>query len=76
MLTRMSLRSCGLQAFSEQPYPQILTAWGRVYSLLRAALPAHCYHSGKQLASVRQDESQVRKESKRVTAITFYWFKS
>jgi 2-polyprenyl-6-methoxyphenol hydroxylase-like FAD-dependent oxidoreductase len=43
-----------------QPYPQILTAWGRVYSLLRAALPAHCYHSGKQLVSVRQDDASVR----------------
>ena len=40
--------------------PQILTAWGRVYSLLRAALPAHCYHNGKQLVSVQQDDASVR----------------
>jgi len=43
----------------EQPYPQVLTAWGRVYSLLRAALPAHCYHSGKQLVALRQDDVGV-----------------
>ncbi len=44
----------------EQAYPQVLTAWGHVYSLLRAALPAHCYHSGKQLVSVQQDDAGVR----------------
>lgn len=39
--------------------PQILTAWGRLYHVLRAAFPDERYHNGKQLASFSQDEKQV-----------------
>lgn len=40
--------------------PQLLTAWGRLYGLLREAFPANRYHNGKSLASFRQDEESVR----------------
>jgi 2-polyprenyl-6-methoxyphenol hydroxylase-like FAD-dependent oxidoreductase len=33
-------------------YPQILTSWGRLYSLLRAALPDGCHRLGAQVAAV------------------------
>jgi 2-polyprenyl-6-methoxyphenol hydroxylase-like FAD-dependent oxidoreductase len=39
----------------EHPHRQVLTAWGRLYTLLRQALPAACYHSGMQLVGVSQD---------------------
>lgn len=32
-------------------YPQILTAWGRLFALLRAAFPDEFYHSGKVLST-------------------------
>jgi len=40
----------------KQALPQILTAWGRLYSLLKAAFPEDRYHNGKQLVSFSQDE--------------------
>lgn len=43
----------------KQPLPQILTAWGRLYSVLKSAFPEHRYHNGKQLASFAQDEDGV-----------------
>lgn len=43
----------------KQPLPQILTAWGRLYSVLKSAFPEDRYHNGKQLASFAQDEHGV-----------------
>jgi 2-polyprenyl-6-methoxyphenol hydroxylase-like FAD-dependent oxidoreductase len=37
---------------SERPLPQILTAWGKMYHVLRSALPAQHYHSGATVADV------------------------
>jgi 2-polyprenyl-6-methoxyphenol hydroxylase-like FAD-dependent oxidoreductase len=39
--------------------PQVLTAWSRLYSVLRSALPDENYHNGMQLASFTQDDSGV-----------------
>ncbi|MBP7063844.1 FAD binding domain-containing protein [Ferrovibrio sp.] len=39
--------------------PQILTAWGRLYHLLKDALPAHCYRLGAALQMVEQDAAGV-----------------
>lgn len=36
----------------ELDFPQILTTWSRLRSLLRAALPDECYHSHKALVGV------------------------
>jgi 2-polyprenyl-6-methoxyphenol hydroxylase-like FAD-dependent oxidoreductase len=36
----------------ELPLPQVLTSWGRLYALLRAHLPAGCYHHGTNLVAV------------------------
>jgi 2-polyprenyl-6-methoxyphenol hydroxylase-like FAD-dependent oxidoreductase len=40
--------------------PQVLTAWERVYRLLRDALPPELYYRGKGLARVTQTASAVR----------------
>lgn len=42
-----------------QPMPQILTAWGCLYSVLKAAFPSERYHNGKQLVSFSQDDEGV-----------------
>lgn len=42
-----------------RPMPQILTAWSRLYNVLKAAFPAERYHNGKHLASFKQDEEGV-----------------
>jgi 2-polyprenyl-6-methoxyphenol hydroxylase-like FAD-dependent oxidoreductase len=39
--------------------PQVLTAWERVYRLLRDAFPAARYHRGCGLATFRQDAAKV-----------------
>jgi 2-polyprenyl-6-methoxyphenol hydroxylase-like FAD-dependent oxidoreductase len=39
--------------------PQILTAWGRLYHLLKDALPAERYHFGCALERVEQDAGSV-----------------
>lgn len=39
--------------------PQVLTAWERVYRLLRDALPPELYHRGKGLARVTQNAQAV-----------------
>ncbi len=39
---------------------QILTSWGRLYSLLRAALPPVDYHHGKNLVRVEEAADEVR----------------
>jgi 2-polyprenyl-6-methoxyphenol hydroxylase-like FAD-dependent oxidoreductase len=43
----------------EHAHPQVLTAWGRLYALLRAALPDACYHNGKHLVGLSQDAHGV-----------------
>jgi len=44
---------------ARRPMPQMLTAWGRLYSVLKAAFPAERYHNGKQLVSFSQDGEGV-----------------
>lgn len=39
--------------------PQTLTAWDRVYALLRAAFPQARYHRSKELVSIEQDAEGV-----------------
>ena len=34
--------------------PQVLTSWGKLYALLRAALPGDAYHHGKDLRTVEE----------------------
>jgi len=43
----------------QREMPQVLTAWARMYSVLRAALPSERYHNGKQLVSFSQNEDRV-----------------
>lgn len=38
-------------------HPQVLTSWGRLYTLLRAALPARCQRLGAAVAAVVQDDA-------------------
>jgi 2-polyprenyl-6-methoxyphenol hydroxylase-like FAD-dependent oxidoreductase len=44
---------------SERAHPQVLTAWGRLYSLLKDHFPPQSYHPGKQVATVRQQGGTV-----------------
>ena len=39
--------------------PQLLTAWGRLYHVLRSAFPDARYHNGKHLMSFTQDAEAV-----------------
>lgn len=43
----------------ESILPQILTAWGRLYHLLKAALPAHLYRFGAGLRDFEQDAEGI-----------------
>jgi 2-polyprenyl-6-methoxyphenol hydroxylase-like FAD-dependent oxidoreductase len=43
----------------EWPYPQILTAWDRLYDMLRRAFPSERYHDGKELAAINLGEHRV-----------------
>src|SRR3954469_24935740 len=38
---------------------QVLTSWGRLYAVLRAALPADAYHHGQALELVAEDAAGV-----------------
>jgi 2-polyprenyl-6-methoxyphenol hydroxylase-like FAD-dependent oxidoreductase len=40
-------------------HPQILTAWGRLYSVLKEAFPVERYVTGKNLTGLTQDADQV-----------------
>ena len=42
------------------PHPQVLTSWGRLYALLRAALPAEHYRLGAAVTGIEQTEAGVR----------------
>ncbi|MDN4052030.1 FAD binding domain-containing protein [Massilia sp. YIM B02763] len=55
---RLTLARDG-SVIGEHAHPQVLTAWGRLYALLRAALPDACYHNGKHLVGLAQDERGV-----------------
>lgn len=39
--------------------PQVLTAWSKLYHVLKEAFPATCYHNGMQLTSLRTDDAGV-----------------
>lgn len=56
---RVTLSSDGRHSV-RQAMPQTLTAWGRLYQILKGAFPEQRYHSGKQLVSVEQDARAVR----------------
>jgi len=43
----------------EHRCPQILTAWDRMYDLLRSAFPSGHYHRGKELVRIEQDDRCV-----------------
>jgi len=43
----------------EHECPQILTAWDRMYDLLRRAFPSERYHRGKELSNIAQDSGTV-----------------
>jgi 2-polyprenyl-6-methoxyphenol hydroxylase-like FAD-dependent oxidoreductase len=49
--SRVTLAQDG-SVVSERPLPQILTAWGKMYHVLRSALPAQNYQSGATVADV------------------------
>lgn len=48
------------QVEDSRPLPQLLTAWGRLYQVLRRAFPSERYHNGRQLVSFDQDAAGVR----------------
>ena len=56
--TRKILDASGRLA-SELPCPQVLTAWERVYRVLRDALPPERYHRGRGVRSFAQTERSV-----------------
>jgi 2-polyprenyl-6-methoxyphenol hydroxylase-like FAD-dependent oxidoreductase len=56
--SRITLDHSG-KVIGERSHPQILTAWGRLYSLLRQAFPASQYVSGKILNSIEQTDDKV-----------------
>jgi 2-polyprenyl-6-methoxyphenol hydroxylase-like FAD-dependent oxidoreductase len=43
----------------EYPYPQTLTAWDRLFDMLRRAFPAAHYHGGKELVAVEERSGGV-----------------
>lgn len=56
--TRITLRRDGTLE-DQRALPQTLTAWGRLYQVLRGAFPAERYHNAHQLASFSQDAEGV-----------------
>ncbi|WP_208513578.1 FAD binding domain-containing protein [Variovorax paradoxus] len=40
--------------------PQLLTAWSRLFHLLRTALPDECYRSASEIVGFEQDDERVR----------------
>ena len=56
--SRIALNADGSVA-ATTALPQLLTSWGRLYHLLRAALPAKRYRYGVTLAGVTQDDDEV-----------------
>ncbi|MEN3364747.1 MAG: hypothetical protein V7606_2021 [Burkholderiales bacterium] len=56
--SRVTLDRAG-NVVGERSHPQILTAWSRLYSLLKQALPADRYMTGKNLSAVVEQDSKV-----------------
>jgi 2-polyprenyl-6-methoxyphenol hydroxylase-like FAD-dependent oxidoreductase len=56
--TRMTLDRDG-RVVAEMPLDQILTAWGRLYQLLKAVFPQTHYHFNKSLVRVEQNDTAV-----------------
>lgn len=56
--SRVTLDRAG-GVIAEMPLHQILTAWGRLYRLMKDALPAARYHINKSLARFEQDADAV-----------------
>lgn len=56
--SRVVLRTDG-EAECRWEHPQILTSWGRLYALLRAALPEACHRLGAAVTGAQQDEAGV-----------------
>ncbi|ACA18275.1 monooxygenase FAD-binding [Methylobacterium sp. 4-46] len=44
---------------AERALPQVLTAWGHLYTLLRRALPDSCYHRARGLVRVEEGPEAV-----------------
>ena len=55
---RITLSKDG-QRVGARELPQVLTAWGRMYSILKNAFPPERYHNGKHVTSVAQDAQSV-----------------
>jgi 2-polyprenyl-6-methoxyphenol hydroxylase-like FAD-dependent oxidoreductase len=55
---RVTLGRDGEQVGS-RALPQTLTAWSRIFNVLRSAFPRERYHNGKSLVSFDQNESSV-----------------
>lgn len=55
---RVTLGRDGAQV-GARDLPQTLTAWSRLFSVLRSAFPSGRYHNGKSLVSFEQDERSV-----------------
>lgn len=47
---------------ASKPLPQLLTAWGRLYSILKTHFPESRYHRGQSLERVSQDEHKATLE--------------
>ena len=43
----------------ELALPQVLTSWGRLYGMLKEAIPANCYHHGQSLVEVAEHSDRV-----------------
>ena len=43
----------------ELALPQVLTSWGRLYGMLKEAIPANCYHHGQNLVEVTEHSDRV-----------------
>jgi len=56
--TRLTLGSDG-EVVATHERPQLMTSWDRLFAVLRAALPDACYHGGRGLVSLEQDEGGV-----------------
>jgi 2-polyprenyl-6-methoxyphenol hydroxylase-like FAD-dependent oxidoreductase len=57
--SRVALDADGSVAATRE-LPQLLTSWGRLYHLLREALPAERYRCGVTVQRVTQDDDQVQ----------------
>ena len=56
--SRVTIERAG-HVVAEMPSYQILTAWGRLYRLLKDVFPARRYHFNKSLARIEQDADTV-----------------